>query len=280
VWEAAAISRPREKNVLKKFRPGADPLFERKTHPPDEPASPGTSGWFGDTEMLKELFRFSTNENPRPEHEMDLDGPSDHIRALARLAEEFDRSNAIAAIPISEISVLSEDGMPTFEQIYQNAAVKPPRLAYSILKIADMMNSPHLSGLTPEAKRCSLLMALDAAGAEVEDLLQDAVVRQRALNDFEDAQLNRLKELEAVKATENRQIQADLDRLTNQYMALIQANIDVLAREQDLFRSWQKRKLQEAQRITDAATVCVPPGTGPANGGLTAVLERATTFRK
>ena len=230
--------------------------------------------------MLKELFHFSTNENPRPGNTMESAGLTDHARSLTKLAEEFDRSNQVAAIAAAEINAAPGGLVPSFEQIYLNAAVKPPRLAYNILKVSDMLSSEHLSNLSSDAKRCSLLMALEAAGAELEDLLQDAVIRQRALNDFEDAQQSRLKELEAAKAVENRQIQADLDRMTNQYMALIQANMDAVAREQDQFRAWQKRKLQEAQRITDAAAVCVPPGASPATGGLTAVLERATTFRK
>ena len=213
---------------------------------------------------------------------MNLNGSSDHTRALAKLADEFDRSAAgppAASTPTVTVTGSLEKA-PSFETIYQNAAVKPPRLTYSILKVSDMLNSQHLATMSSDAKRCSLLMALEAAGAEMEDLLQDAVVRQRALNDFEETQQNRLKELETAKAAENREIQAELDRLTNQYMGLIQANVDEMARQQDLFRAWQKLKQQEAQRITDAAAYCVPPGAQPNSNGLTAVLERATSYRK
>ena len=66
--------------------------------------------------------------------------------------------------------------MAGFDQIYQNAAVKPPPMAYGILKVMSMADSPYLAGITPEAKRCALLMALEAAGAEIEDLLQDFIV--------------------------------------------------------------------------------------------------------
>jgi hypothetical protein len=163
-----------------------------------------------------------------------------------------------------------------FEQIYQAAAVKPPRLAYGILKVAEMMNSPHLEGLSPDARRCSLLMALEAAGAEIEDLLQDAVVRQRALNDYEEGQRNRLEAFEQLKIEENKKIQQELDRLTGQHMVRIQSNLDEVAREQDNFRAWQKTKQQESQRITEAAAYCVPQGSAASVSSLSAVLERAT----
>jgi hypothetical protein len=122
-------------------------------------------------------------------------------------------------------------------------------------------------------------MALEAAGAEVEDVLQDAVVRQRALNDYEETYQGRLKDLENIKSEENSKIQAELDRITGQYMARIQANVDDVAREQDNYRAWQKRKQQEVGRITEAAAFCVPSGSQ--NGaGLSSVLERATFPRR
>jgi hypothetical protein len=168
-----------------------------------------------------------------------------------------------------------------FEQIYQNAAIRPVANSYSILKVAEMVNSSHLSGMPSEAKRCSLLMALEAAGAEVENLLQDAVIRQRALNDYETAQQNRVKELEAAKAAENRKIQEELERLTSHYMSMIQANLDEVSREQENFRSWQQRKQEESLRITEAAAICVPQGGSEKAGtSLTAVLERAMSVRR
>lgn len=155
----------------------------------------------------------------------------------------------------------------TFDDIYEHAAVKPARLSYNILKIAEMASSPHLAGMPPDSKRSSLLMALEAASAEIEDLLQDAVIRQRALNDFEAEEQNRLREFEIGKTEENRRLQA-----------AIQANLDEIAKAQESFRNWQKRKQQEAHRIAEAAAFCVPQGSAASGGNLTTVLERAVSF--
>jgi hypothetical protein len=168
----------------------------------------------------------------------------------------------------------------SFEQIYDTAAAKPMRAEYGILKISEMLTSQHLSGMSAESKRASLLMALEAAGVEVEDLLQDAVVRQRALNDYEEAQQTWLSGFETAKLEENRRIQAELDRLTTQYLSRIQSNLDEVARAQDDLRNWQKQKQQEAQRITEAATYCVPQGSAATNGNLATVLERASVIRR
>jgi hypothetical protein len=172
-------------------------------------------------------------------------------------------------------------GMPvgrysSFDQIYQNATNKLPRISYNILKVTEMVNSPHLSTLNAEAKRASLLMALEAAGVAVEDVLQDAVLRQKALIEYEEAQRSRLKSFEQSKADENARIQEELERLTKAHMARIQANLDEVAREQDNFRAWQKSKNQECERLTDAAGYCVPPGSPISANSLASVLERAT----
>jgi hypothetical protein len=163
-----------------------------------------------------------------------------------------------------------------FEQIYQGGSVKPARISYGVLKVAEMLNSAHLCGMPAESKRAALLMALEAGGAKVEDILQDAIVRQRVLNEYEEARQRDLHNFEAAIQEQNRAIQAEMDRVTSQYMARMQSNVDEVARMQDNFRLWQKRKLQEAQRIADAADCCVPEST-PGSAGLTVVLERASS---
>jgi hypothetical protein len=134
--------------------------------------------------------------------------------------------------------------------------------------------------MTPEAKRCALLMALEAASAEIEDLLQDAVVRQRALNDYEERQEERLREFEARKSEDNQAIQEELDRITGQYMMRIQANVEQVVRQQDNVRNWQKRKQEECQRMAEAAAFLVPQGGSSQHRTLTAVLERAAGSRR
>ena len=129
-----------------------------------------------------------------------------------------------------------------FEQIYQAAGSRLPQISYGILKVREMADSPHLAGMSPDAKRGALLMALEAAGAQTEDLLQDAVARQRVLTEYEEKQQERLRDFESAKTEANRVIQGELDRLTSQYMARIQANLDEIAQQQD-----QCARVAEAQ---------------------------------
>jgi DNA anti-recombination protein RmuC len=103
------------------------------------------------------------------------------------------------------------------------------------------------------------------------------MLRQRALNEYEQALEERLRKFETTKTEENRQIQAELDRLAAQYKGRIQSNLNQVERDQDELRAWQRRKQQECARITEAASACVSPQSNPAAGpaSLTVVLERA-----
>ncbi len=227
--------------------------------------------------MFKKWFEFSTNGNGGAATRERRNGSLDNATAVMEPPEIEQPAESPAPAKEESRAIPSLD-RADFEHIYRKAGGKPPQVPCGILKVVEMMNSQHLCGLSPDARRCAVLMALEAAGAQIEDLLQDAVVRQRALNDYEKEQQDKLRRFDEAKTEENRVLQAELDRLTAQYMARLQANLDEVAREQDAFRAWQKQKQQEAQRIAEAAAFCVPESIGP-HGGLTAVLERACATR-
>jgi len=165
----------------------------------------------------------------------------------------------------------------TFDEIYQSAPASTPEGSYSILKVGEMVRSSHLVGMSMESKRSALMMALEAAGVDVKDLLQDAMLRQRALNDYEETQLKLLREFETAKTEENRRIQSELEAVTAQYMARIQSNVDEVAAQQDSFRNWQKTKAHEAAAISEATTYCQVPDNTLDN--LTVALERSGSRR-
>jgi hypothetical protein len=141
------------------------------------------------------------------------------------------------------------------------------------MKVAKMLDSPHISGMSVESKRGSLMMALEAAGAEPKDILQDAMVRQRALSDYEDAQQKKMRDFESYKGELNRVLQEELDRINAEYVARIQVNVNEIAKQQDSLRAWQKNKQSELALIAEACGYLAP--TEAAGNNLIAALDRA-----
>ncbi len=142
------------------------------------------------------------------------------------------------------------------EDIYRAAGIMTPRRGYSINKVVEMLYSDHIRGLSKEMRRASVLMALDAAGVSIEEVLRDARVRQEAIDSYEAEQRKQFEAQWAQKAEENAGIQAEMERVKASYMERIKRNQDGIAREKATFLSWVTMKQQESQNMKEAADMC------------------------
>lgn len=140
----------------------------------------------------------------------------------------------------------------SFDEIYQAAEIPLAPQGYSILKVADMLQSEHIRSQPADVKRSSVLVALDAAGVDIKDVIQDAVRRDRALDGYERVQQRAMDDLEARKTKENAQIQADLDRMIAEERAKMQKNNDEVTQAKEHFFGWRLKKQQEEKKISDA----------------------------
>jgi hypothetical protein len=151
------------------------------------------------------------------------------------------------------------------EDVYRTAGIMNLRRGFSVSKVAAILRSDRARSLPQEAKQAAVLMALDAAGVEVAEVLQDAKNRHEALNSYE-AELRKEVEAEwARKADENVEIQAESERAKAHYMAKISRNLEGVARQKAAFDRWLTLKQEESQRIAEAAELCVksPEPAGP-----------------
>jgi len=158
----------------------------------------------------------------------------------------------IAASVAAEPKFTNPIADPTsFEEIYRAAEIPAAPQGYSILKVAQMLESEHIRNLPSDVKKSSILLALDAAAVNIKDVIQDAVQRDRALDGYERVQQRALNELEATKTKENNQIQADIDKYVTEQRARMQANSDAISREKERFTGWRLKKQQEEKKIAD-----------------------------
>ncbi len=143
------------------------------------------------------------------------------------------------------------------EEIYVAAGVISPRRGYTIKKVMEMLHSEHLSALSKEMRRASVMMALDAAGISVDEVLRDAQVRLEAIKSYE-AEQKKLCEAEwARKAEEHVQLSAELEQVRTRFMERMKQILDGIARDRARFGSWLTTMHEEAQSITEAAELCM-----------------------
>ena len=144
----------------------------------------------------------------------------------------------------------------TYEDIYRAVGIMSPGSGYGIHKVVDMMNNDRIRDLSRDAKRASVLMALDAAGISADELLTDAARRQNALTSYESAQGKQLEDFEARKAKENARIEEEMEKIRVHYAQRVQTNLDQVAKEKEALRNWQMAMQHETQRIAEVIELC------------------------
>jgi len=194
--------------------------------------------------------------------------------------EEATAAEKVHGSAIDTGSAKSHGDLQTMEDIYRAAGIMNPRMGYSINKVVEMLNSEHIRGLAIEAKRAAVLMALDAAGVSIKEVLRDATLRQEALDKYENDQRKHFEDYWARKIESNTQIQAELDRVSAEFQERINRNLDEVKQEKSAFTRWQTLKEQEAERMTEAIGLCSKsPDSEPPADSVLAVREVGTIVK-
>jgi len=200
--------------------------------------------------MSKKWYNYIVSvdeENPSAPGSLNAQGAPVAGKSAAQSVAEI--ASTLAAEPKFTTPVSD----PTsFEQIYQAAEIPSAPQGYSILKISQMLESEHIRNQPSDVKKSSVLVALDAAGVDIKEVIQDAVRRDRALDTYERVQQRAADELESKKTKENADIQAQIDRFVTEQRAKIQANNDEVTREKTRFTGWRLKKQQEEKKIAEA----------------------------
>src|SRR5271165_3457371 len=200
--------------------------------------------------MSKKWYNYIVSVDDAAGTESDTNVPNTK-NAPARSAAQSvaDIASSVAAEPKFTTPISD----PTsFEEIYKAAEIPPAPQGYSILKISHMLESERLRNLPSEVKKSSVLVALDAAGVDIKEVIQGAVRRDRALDTYERVQQRAADELEARKTKENSEIQAQIDQYVTGQRAKIQSNNEEVSREKERMAGWRLKKQQEEKKIAEA----------------------------
>jgi hypothetical protein len=119
--------------------------------------------------------------------------------------------DVVADVPQDATFSAPLSGTAEFDEIYESARIETAEHGYSVLKVADMLNSEHIRDLPADVKRKSVLVALDAAGVKIDAVIEDAVRRDRALDTFERVMQKSFDELISAKEAENRRLETEIN---------------------------------------------------------------------
>src|SRR5258707_4071471 len=150
-----------------------------------------------------------------------------------------------------------------FGAVYEEARIELPLHGYGIDKVAEMLQSKRLQTLGREVKATAVLAALEAAQVPVKDVLQDAVLRDRALDAFE---LAKEREVQELRAEAERRIHAIKDEIES-FLKARNAELESLKKAgegaQEALLKLQARKRREEERLYDVVAHFVEGAPNP-----------------
>jgi hypothetical protein len=151
-----------------------------------------------------------------------------------------------------------------FRSIYAEAGITTPAHGYGVEKVAVMLANPHLASRPRDVRATAALAALEAAQVPLRDVIDDAVLRHKALAAFEAA---KALELQATRTRSRSRIEA-LQEQVRVFLAARNGEIDTLNRGVQVARQQlgqlQARKQREEDRLLRVVTHFVEPRPIPA----------------
>jgi hypothetical protein len=160
------------------------------------------------------------------------------------LAEAF----AVASRPPLSRSAVGLD-VPDWNAVYREAGVHPPPHGYGVDRVGEMLETKRFGSLDRDTKRKAILAALDAAGVSVRDVVQDAVMRDEALEAFETLKQREVEDQRGRTEGRMQTIQQELETVLRDS----NAELDRLKRggEESVraFAQFQERKRGEERRL-------------------------------
>ena len=153
--------------------------------------------------------------------------------------------------------------MADFGAVYQEAGIELPLHGYGIDKVAEMLDSKRLATLQREVKATAVLAALEAASVPIHDVIQDAVLRDKALDAFEAAKAREVQELQTKSGARIEAIKNEIESFLKEKNAEMEGLKQAKDAADRAFQALLARKRREEQRLFDLVAHFLEGGDNP-----------------
>lgn len=138
------------------------------------------------------------------------------------------------------------------EQVYSSAGIQPPAHGFTVYRLIEMLEAEEFRTLDAPTRAkviAGMLRRLPTGSVEVDDIVRDAAVRDRALDAFERFLADRVGRLQAEAEEKNRALQQEIDELTVRNTELMDANRAGVEQERAKLDRWRTSKRAEEDRL-------------------------------
>jgi hypothetical protein len=146
----------------------------------------------------------------------------------------------------------AQASVPDLATVYKEAGIESPLHGYGVDKLTEMLSSSHLASATREVRATAAQVALEAARVPLRDIIDDALLRSKALAAFE---ADKAFDLQALQMRTERRAQVLRDqvesfrRQKNAEMDELKRTIDVADQALAQLRARKRREEERLHRI-------------------------------
>ena len=146
----------------------------------------------------------------------------------------------------------AQASVPDLATVYKEAGIESPLHGYGVEKLTEMLSSSHLASATREVRATAAQVALEAARVPLRDIIDDALLRSKALAAFE---ADKAFDLQALQMRTERRAQVLRDqvesfrRQKNAEMDELKRTIDVADQALSQLRARKRREEERLHRI-------------------------------
>jgi hypothetical protein len=161
-------------------------------------------------------------------------GPKIQTRTIS-LAE---LTTQIRPQEISELADLPAELSVPFAQIYESAGVKVEAHGWTVERLAQALPPDRVQGENRQEIQKKLLTMLASQGVGVEDIVKDAVARDRALDEFEKCVRKKLEERLASREHRRAELLSKIQQFQAELASLMENN----KVEEQKWQEWKNQK--------------------------------------
>jgi hypothetical protein len=174
--------------------------------------------------------------------------------------------------PVTRSQVAAD--VADFGAVYQEAGIELPLHGYGIEKVGEMLENKRLTNLAREVKATAVLAALEAAGVELKDVIQDGVRRDKALDAFLAGKAQETQELRGKSEARIEEIKEQIATFLKDKNAEIEALKQAAEGAGQALTKLEERKQREEDRLHGILAHFVEAAANPITRGKPAAPDK------
>ncbi len=169
----------------------------------------------------------------------EAEGTAAPVKIPTRTVHLKDLTAEIRADEVSSLARVPDELQAGFGRVFEAAGIKPAPDAWTVERLRDLLRGEPYKSMDRQAAQKALAAALADKKVAVEDLVKDAIARDKALDVYEEAAREKMDARSQARQVRLAEIQSQIDDLQRQREQLQREQAD----EQRLWQRWHESKI-------------------------------------